>query len=104
MTLVCPRCQCEIQFLTGEPMNLTLTEHRLLVAFREHPHEILSKERLLTSVWGWPVDTVATADTGTIRVHISRLRHKLDEAGYPDVILTVKGRGWRLLVPEKVSV
>src|SRR5258708_4531165 len=96
MTIVCPRCQCRIELLTGEPLNLTLTEHRLLQVLRQHPLHYFTRDELLELVWDWPMDTVTRATTTTVRTHITRLRQKLAEAGYPDEIDSQRGRGWRL--------
>lgn len=101
MTITCPRCQCVIQLLTGEPLNLTLMEHRLLVAFRERPLQFISREDLLAYVWDWPMTTAGLATTRTVDTHIYRLRHKLADAGYPDLIESIRGRGWRLKVPTE---
>lgn len=102
MSITCPKCQCRIELLTGEPLNLTLTEHRLLAVFRQNPMRFINKAELLEVVWDWPMTTVERATTTTVRVHISRLRRKLADAGYADVIETAKGRGWRL-VPNQDS-
>ena len=59
---------------------------------RLHPDTVHSAERLLEHVW----DEHADPFTATVRVTISNLRRKLGEAGRPDLIETLPGRGYRL--------
>jgi DNA-binding response OmpR family regulator len=86
--------------VAGQPVHLTPTEYRLLVALSTRPEEVLSRELLGQIVWGYQ-------DVGTghlIDVHIGRLRLKLRrawEAG--PVIVTVRGRGYTI-TPEAEAV
>jgi two-component system, OmpR family, response regulator len=78
----------------GQAIHLTPTEYRLVVALATHPDEVLSREMLGQTVWGYQ-------DVGTghlIDVHIGRLRLKLRRASrQPPVIVTVRGRGYRMV-------
>ncbi len=76
----------------GRPTDLTAKEFALLRWFLLHPDTVHSAERLLEHVW----DEHADPFTATVRVTISNLRRKLSDAGKPDLIETLPGRGYRL--------
>lgn len=76
----------------GHLTDLTAKEFALLRWFLLHPETVHSSERLLEHVW----DEHADPFTATVRVTISNLRRKLAEAGRPDLIETLPGRGYRL--------
>ena len=79
--------------LEGQPVHLTPTEYRLLLALASHPGEVLSRETLGLTVWGYQ-------DVGTghlIDVHIGRLRLKLRRISrLAPVIVTVRGKGYTI--------
>jgi DNA-binding response OmpR family regulator len=76
----------------GQPLALTVQEHRLLDFLAEHPGKTLSRERLLDQVWGYGADVASR----TVDVHVSSLRQKLgDDPASPRWILTVRGFGYR---------
>jgi DNA-binding response OmpR family regulator len=78
----------------GEPLTLTAKEFGLLAYLARNPGIVLSREALLREVWGYD----HPMDTRTIDVHISALRHKVEEdPAHPRRILTVRGRGYRLV-------
>ena len=72
----------------GEPVSLTPTEMRLLLEFSAAPGTVLSRDRLLTSVW----DYEWGGDTRVVDVHVQRLRGKIGQ----DRIETVRGFGYKL--------
>jgi DNA-binding response OmpR family regulator len=72
----------------GEPVSLTPTEMRLLLEFSAAPGAVLSRDRLLTSVW----DYEWGGDTRVVDVHVQRLRTKIGQ----DRIETVRGFGYKL--------
>jgi DNA-binding response OmpR family regulator len=74
-------------------LTLTAREFALLRYFMLHPGEVLAAERLLDHVWDENIDPF----TNTVRVTISKLRRKLAVAGYPDLIETIVGSGYRLV-------
>lgn len=79
-----------------EEIALTPTEFRLLVYLARHGGQALSREQLLTAVWGH--DTPVESDR-TVNVHIRRLREKIEpNPSHPTLILTVPGVGYRLVV------
>ena len=75
-------------------LELTILEFNLLRTFIGRKGRTQSRVQLLDEVWG--VQTAIT--TRTIDVHIKRLRDKLGVAG--DYIQTVRGVGYRLVLPD----
>jgi two-component system, OmpR family, response regulator len=73
----------------GQELALTATELRLLAFLMRHRGQALSKDQLLTQVWGYDA-----YDPNLVEVHISALRRKLETAG-PRLIHTVRGIGYR---------
>jgi two-component system phosphate regulon response regulator PhoB len=74
----------------SKKLVLTSTEYRLLDLLVRRAGTILSREVLLSEVWGYQ----ANLDTRTVDTHVRRLRDKLGKAGA--VIQTVRGSGYRL--------
>jgi two-component system OmpR family response regulator len=72
----------------GAPVELTPTELRLLAFLMRHRGRVLSKDQLLTQVWGYDA-----YDRNLVEVHVSALRRKLESSG-PRVIHTVRGLGY----------
>jgi DNA-binding response OmpR family regulator len=77
----------------GEPLPLTAKEFDLLWFLASHPNRVFSRDQLMSGVWGYS----AALDTGTVTVHVRRLREKLEaDPSCPEVIETVWGAGYRL--------
>jgi DNA-binding response OmpR family regulator len=74
----------------GEPVHLTAKEFLLLHYFLEHQGRVLSRDLLLSDVWGYSY----TGGTRTVDVHVRRLREKLPLIA--DAIVTVKQFGYKL--------
>jgi two-component system phosphate regulon response regulator PhoB len=77
----------------GQPVKLGPTEFRLLHHLMRHPDRLMTRTRLLDSVWG---DHVFIEER-TVDVHIRRLRLALQPTGHDRLIETVRGGGYRLL-------
>jgi DNA-binding response OmpR family regulator len=76
----------------GKPLRLTAREFDLLWFLASHPQRVFSRELLMRRVWGYS----AAVDTGTVTVHMRRLREKLeDEPSEPRHLETVWGVGYR---------
>jgi len=76
----------------GTSLKLTLKEFDLLWFLVSHPRRVFSRDQLMSSVWGYET----AVDTGTVTVHIRRLREKLEEdASQPRFLETVWGVGYR---------
>ena len=73
----------------GDPVRLTRREFDLLRCLVENRNRVLSRDRLLTRVWGYN----ESIETRSVDVHIGRLRTKLGSAGKQ--IETVVGIGYR---------
>ena len=73
-------------------MRLTPTEWRLLEVLLRNPGRLVSRETLLTEVWG----PQYTSDTGYLRLYLSQLRKKLEpDPATPQYLLTEAGMGYR---------
>jgi DNA-binding response OmpR family regulator len=76
----------------GNRIDLTAKEFGILELILERPGSVVSRERILNSVWGINADPL----TNVVEVYIGRLRRKLDRHG-PQAIETVRGFGYRLM-------
>ena len=78
---------------SGERLKLTLKEFDLLWFLAAHPRRVFSRDQLMDEVWGYRSEL----DTGTVTVHVRRLREKIeDEPARPRHLETVWGVGYRL--------
>ena len=76
----------------NEPLRLTAREFDLLWFLASHPRRVFSREQLMRRVWGYS----AALDTGTVTVHMRRLREKIeDDPSHPRHLETVWGVGYR---------
>jgi DNA-binding response OmpR family regulator len=76
----------------GQPVRLTAKEFDLLAFLARHPRQVFSRQQLMDAVWGYE----AAFETGTVTVHVRRLREKLEpEPAEPRWIQTVWGVGYR---------
>jgi len=78
---------------SGRPVTLTAKEFDLLWFLASHPRHVFSRDQLMDRVW----DYAAAVDTGTVTVHIRRLREKIEaDPARPEHLKTVWGAGYRL--------
>jgi len=78
----------------GSDVQLTAKEFDLIWFLASHPRRVFSRDQLMTSVWGY----TRAIDTGTVTVHIRRLRQKLENRpSNPRHLQTVWGVGYRLV-------
>ena len=78
----------------AKEVRLTAKEFDLLWFLASHPRRVFSRDQLMASVWGY----TAALDTGTVTVHIRRLRKKLErDPSQPRHLQTVWGVGYRLV-------
>jgi DNA-binding response OmpR family regulator len=78
--------------LHGEPVRLTAKEFDLLWFLASHPQRVFSRDDIMRRIWGYS----AALDTGTLTVHVRRLREKLeDDPSHPRRLETVWGIGYR---------
>jgi DNA-binding response OmpR family regulator len=77
----------------GVEVRLTAREFDLLWFLASHPRRVFSRDQLMASVWGY----TAALDTGTVTVHMRRLREKIEtDPSEPRYLETVWGIGYRL--------
>lgn len=78
----------------GNPLKLSPREYEILRCFIERQGEIVSREDLLTQVWGYDF----FPNTRTIDAHIVKLRQKIeDHPEEPKLIITIHGIGYKFL-------
>ena len=71
----------------------TAKEFDLLSFLAAHPRQVFSRDQLMDRVWGY----AAAVDTGTVTVHVRRLREKIEaDPAQPRHLQTVWGVGYRL--------
>jgi two-component system, OmpR family, response regulator MtrA len=76
----------------GKLVALTPVEFRLLMAMMRSAGQVLSREKLLATIWGYD-----GYDLSLVNTHINRLRGKIEENPHdPQVVRTVRGFGYRL--------
>jgi DNA-binding response OmpR family regulator len=78
----------------GRVLKLTLKEFELLHTFFSNPQRAFTREELMDRVWGYR----SALETGTLTVHVRRLREKLeDDPSKPKRLQTVWGVGYRFV-------
>jgi two-component system, OmpR family, response regulator QseB len=76
-------------YFRGVEVALSTREFVLLEALMKNPGALVSRERLVDAVYGWD----AEVESNAIEVHLHHLRRKLS----PELILNVRGAGYRLV-------
>jgi DNA-binding response OmpR family regulator len=80
--------------LDGEVVHLTAKEFDLLFFLASHPRHVFSRDQLMERVWGYE----AARDTGTVTVHVRRLRAKVErDPSSPRHLATIWGVGYRFV-------
>ncbi|MFP5200584.1 MULTISPECIES: response regulator transcription factor [Bacillus] len=74
----------------GQMLELTPREYDLLVHFLNHQQQVLTRDQLLTAVWGFDY----FGDTNVVDVYIRYLRKKIDYPFEKQLIHTVRGVGY----------
>ncbi|MCL1923675.1 MAG: response regulator transcription factor [Propionibacteriaceae bacterium] len=78
----------------GKPLGLTFKEYELLYLLIQHRTRILSREELLSTIWGYDF----MGESRTLDIHIRTLRKKLgDDAETPRYIKTIRNVGYRFI-------
>jgi two-component system phosphate regulon response regulator PhoB len=80
--------------ISGRPVDLTITEFRLLSDLVRARGRVRSRDVLLSEVWGYDAEVMSR----TVDTHIRRLREKMAEAA--DWLTTVRGVGYRIADPR----
>ena len=74
------------------PVTLSRTEYQLLELFLANPRRVLSRDTIFEKVWGYDFGP----DSNSLDVYVGYLRRKLEAAGEPRLIHTVRGVGYVL--------
>jgi len=81
----------------GKTIDLTQREFELLLYMSKHVNQVLTREHLLQSVWGYDY----FGDVRTVDVTIRRLREKIEnDPGAPEYIITRRGIGYTMRNPQ----
>jgi len=79
----------------GQEISFTRREVEILQYLQAHRERPVSREELLSEVWGYAKNT--TIETRTVDIHIAKLRRKIEvNAKTPQLLVTVRGEGYRL--------
>ena len=79
----------------GRPVQLTLSELKLLTLFTEEPERVVSRRELMQHLW----DSDYVGDQRACDAHITNLRRKIErDPADPQRIVTVRGIGYKLAV------
>lgn len=76
----------------GEKLELTKNEFKIMKNLLEHAGKNVERETIMKMLW----DDECFVDDNTLTVNMNRLRKKLEGIGIKDLIVTVKGIGYRL--------
>jgi len=77
-------------------IDLPGREFALLEYFIRHPGRVLSRQSILTDVWGYHFDS----SSNVVDVYVRYLRNKVDRAEEPSLIVSVRGAGYRFDPPS----
>lgn len=79
----------------GQDLYLSALEYRLLLVFLNNRGAVLTRTKLLESIWDIAGEFV---NDNTLTVYIKRLREKIeDDPQNPTIILTVRGLGYKVI-------
>jgi DNA-binding response OmpR family regulator len=82
--------------ISGQLVDLTPTEFKLLEALGRAPGRVFTRDELLARAFGPAYDGLDR----TVDVHITNLRRKIEAPGRPRYLLTARGLGYRLVHPN----
>ncbi|MFD3698451.1 response regulator transcription factor [Streptomyces sp. NPDC058646] len=80
----------------GRAVELTRTEFTLLEMFLAHPRQVLTREQILKTVWGFDFEP----SSNSLDVYVMYLRRKTEAGGEPRLVHTVRGVGYVLRAGE----
>lgn len=81
---------------SGEQIKFTRREMDVLEYLSAHIERAISREELLTKVWGYAKQL--EIETRTVDIHIAKLRRKIEtDPAHPVFLVTVRGAGYRLV-------
>jgi len=81
----------------NEPVNLTRSEFQVLRLLADRPGQVFSRLEIMEELW----QSEFSGDVRACDVHISNLRQKIErDPQDPELVLTVRGIGYKLIEPE----
>ena len=84
----------------GKEIRLTPKEFELLAFLAQRAGAVVPHGQILTAIWG----AAHAGDIAYLRVHIGRLRHKIeDDPDDPKIVLTEPGIGYRTATPGEMA-
>lgn len=84
--------------VAGRRVSLTPSEFKVLSLLATHPGAVFSRRQIMERLWG----SEYVGDEHTCEVHVSSVRRKIEpNALKPPRIVTVRGRGYKLVAPER---
>lgn len=83
--------------VAGDEIRLTPAEWDILENLLMNAEHVVEREDLIRAIWGPDPDLSSNA----LNVHMGHLRRKLGDAGFDDVIETLRGRGYMLRFPQE---
>lgn len=78
----------------GQPLKLVGKEYEILAYLAQNKNIIVSREQIFDRIWGMDSDTTINV----VNIYISNLRRKLEKAGRPKLIQTLRNVGFLLEV------
>jgi two-component system response regulator MprA len=87
-------------FRGDRQIELTRTEFSLLEMFLRHPRQVLAREQLLTSIWGFDFGPTSNS----LDVYVMYLRRKTEAGGEPRLLHTIRGVGYVLRADQAAPV
>src|SRR6266498_151904 len=78
--------------LADQRLSFTAKEFELLELFMRHPRQVLTRDLLYERIWGYDFG----GESNVIEVYVRALRQKLEAAGAPRLIHTIRGVGYVL--------
>ena len=79
----------------GEPISFTRREVEILQYLLDHSTRPVSRDELLSEVWGY--SKAGNIETRTVDIHVAKLRRKIEPTPkHPKLLLTIRGEGYRL--------
>ncbi len=81
----------KVAWRAGQRIELAPREWALLELFMRHPHQVLSRAQILSSVWDQTFET----GSNVVDVYVGYLRKKLNKPALEPLLVTVRGAGYR---------
>ncbi len=76
----------------GRAIELSTTEYELLALFLRRPRQVLTRDIIMERVWGYDFE----GESNVLEVYVGYLRAKMEAAGEPRLLHTMRGAGYVL--------